>query len=83
MKYVRFLAKLLIIVGALNWGLIGFFQYNLVAALFGGDATTMARVIYSLVGLAGLYSILFLCKSCCCCCGCSKCSCSKKDNDQQ
>ncbi|SJZ31541.1 DUF378 domain-containing protein [Selenihalanaerobacter shriftii] len=54
------LALILIIVGALNWGSIGLFQYDLVAALFGGQASALSRAVYSLVGLAGLYSILFL-----------------------
>ena len=80
MKIIRFLAILLIIVGALNWGLVGFFQYNLVSDLFGGESSVISRVIFGLVGLAGLYSITFLCK---CCCSCkSSCECSKKDRDQ-
>ena len=49
----------LVIVGAINWGLIGFFNWNLVNAIFGGDTATasnwFSRVIYSLVGLSGLY----------------------------
>lgn len=52
------------IVGALNWGLIGFFNWNLVDAIFGGGAfeetSTASRVVYALVGLAGLASIAFL-----------------------
>jgi uncharacterized protein len=48
----------LVIIGALNWGLIGFFQWNLVAALFGGDvrpdSSGLSQVIYIAVGLAGL-----------------------------
>ncbi len=80
MKIIRFLAILLIIVGALNWGLVGFFQYNLVSDLFGGESSMISRIIFGLVGLAGLYSITFLCK---CCCSCkSSCECSKKDQDQ-
>ena len=83
MKVIRFLAILLIIVGALNWGLVGFFQYNLVSDLFGGESSMISRIIFGLVGLAGLYSISFLCK-CCCLCGTSggsSCSCGKKDRD--
>lgn len=52
-------ALILVIIGALNWGLIGLFQFDLVASLF-GEASTISRIIYSLVGIAGLYSITFL-----------------------
>ncbi|NLL69932.1 MAG: DUF378 domain-containing protein [Epulopiscium sp.] len=52
-----FLALLLIIIGALNWGLIGFFQFDLVATLFGGMSSWLSRIVYALVGLAGLYSL--------------------------
>ena len=48
-------AFVLVIIGALNWGLVGFLNFNLVDALFGFG--TIARVIYALVGLAGLWSI--------------------------
>lgn len=54
------LALLLVIIGALNWGLIGLFQFDLVAALFGGQASWLSRIVYSLVGLAGAYSISLL-----------------------
>ncbi|KXG77893.1 hypothetical protein AN619_03470 [Thermotalea metallivorans] len=54
------LALLLVIIGALNWGLIGLFQFDLVAALLGGQASVLSRIVYSLVGLAGAYSISFL-----------------------
>lgn len=54
------IALSLIIIGALNWGLVGLFQYDLVADLFGGQTAPLSRIIYSLVGVAGLYSILFL-----------------------
>ncbi|OCL26693.1 DUF378 domain-containing protein [Orenia metallireducens] len=57
------LALLLVIIGALNWGLIGLFGFDLVAAIsmtHFGDLNLMNRIIYSLVGLAGLYSISLL-----------------------
>ena len=61
------LAKTLLtlaIIGALNWGLIGFFNFNLVDAIFGGGAreetSGLSRVIYALVGLSGLASLFFL-----------------------
>ena len=53
------LALALIIVGALNWGGIGIFQYDLVAALFGGSAALGSRVVYTLVALAGIWAISF------------------------
>jgi uncharacterized membrane protein YuzA (DUF378 family) len=51
------IALTLVIVGAINWGLIGFFQFNLVEALFGGMNSWVSRIIYALVGLAGLYCL--------------------------
>lgn len=54
------LALILVIIGALNWGLIGLFQFDLVATLFGGQDAILSRIIYSLVGLAGIYSITLL-----------------------
>jgi uncharacterized membrane protein YuzA (DUF378 family) len=54
------LALLLVIIGALNWGLIGLFRFDLVAALLGGQASILSRIVYSLVGLAGAYSISLL-----------------------
>lgn len=57
-KIMNCIALTIVIIGAVNWGLIGFFGFDLVAAIF-GDMSGFSRVIYSLVGLAGLYSILF------------------------
>ncbi len=54
------LSLILIIIGALNWGLIGLFQFDLVAALFGGMSGVLSRVIYTIVGLAGLWGITLL-----------------------
>lgn len=54
------LALILMIIGSLNWGLIGLLGFDLVATLFGGPATLLSRIIYSLVGIAGLYSITLL-----------------------
>ena len=47
---------LLVVIGGLNWGLVGFFNFDLVATLF-GDMSTLTRVIYALVGLAALYEL--------------------------
>lgn len=54
------LALILMVIGALNWGLVGLLRFDLVAALFGGPQTLISRLIYTLVGLAGLYSISLL-----------------------
>ncbi len=56
------LALLLVIIGALNWGLIGLMQFDLVASLFGGQSSMLSRIVYSLVGLAGLWAITLLFK---------------------
>lgn len=47
----------LVIIGALNWGLIGFFRYDLVAAIFGGQLAVVSRILYALVGLAGIWAV--------------------------
>jgi len=49
-------AFVLMVIGALNWGLVGLFQFDLVATIF-GDMSTLSRIIYTLVGLSALYSI--------------------------
>ena len=54
------LALILVIVGALNWGSIGLFQFDIVAAIFGGQGAIFSRIIYTLVGLAGLWCISLL-----------------------
>ena len=54
------LALILSIIGSINWGLIGLFKFDLVAWIFGGQAATFSRIIYALVGLAGLWCITFL-----------------------
>ena len=54
------LALILVIIGALNWGLVSLFQYDLVASLFGGSDAFLSRLVYGLVALAGIYSIKFL-----------------------
>lgn len=56
------IALVLVIIGALNWGCIGLFGFDFVAALFGGQMSIASRIIYSLVGIAGLWSITLLFK---------------------
>ena len=55
MKTLDIVISVLLVVGGLNWGLWGIFQFDLVAALFGGNAATLSRIIYSLVGIAAAY----------------------------
>ncbi|MFB4163117.1 DUF378 domain-containing protein [Alteribacillus sp. JSM 102045] len=55
-------ALVLAIIGAINWGLIGFFGFDLIASIFGSQAAALSRVIYAIVGIAGLYCISLLFK---------------------
>ena len=57
MKILDSISAILIVVGALNWGLVGFFQFNVVDALFGA-ASVLSRIIYTLVGVAALYWVV-------------------------
>lgn len=54
MTTLHWAALVLVIIGAVNWGLVGLFQFDLVAALFGGQAAPLSRVVYTLVGVAGV-----------------------------
>ena len=56
------IALVLVIIGALNWGLIGIFQFDLVAWIFGGMGAVVSRIIYTLVALGGIWSISLLFK---------------------
>lgn len=56
---LRNLVLILIIIGALNWGLIGFFRYDLISSIFGGSYAVVSRVIFAIIGLAGIYAISF------------------------
>ena len=58
MKILSYIALTLVIIGALNWGLIGLLDYNLVDTLFGTNSF-LSSLIYSLVGLSGIYSFYF------------------------
>ncbi len=57
LKSIDVIAYALLLIGALNWGLVGFFGFNLVAYLF-GEMSALSRVVYALVGLAALYDIV-------------------------
>ena len=52
-------ALTLVILGAINWGLIGLFRFDLIATIFGGMEAIVSRIIYTLVALAGLYCLSF------------------------
>ena len=52
-------ALILSVIGCINWGLVGLFHFDLVAWLFGGSASLLSRIVYTLVGLAGLWCITF------------------------
>ena len=57
MKIIKIIAIILIIVGGLNWGLVGLFSFDLVAAIFGA-MSVISRIVYTLVGLAAVYIAL-------------------------
>jgi len=54
MKALKMIAIVLVIVGGLNWGLVGLFNFDLVAAIF-GDMSSLSIIVYTLVGLAAIY----------------------------
>ena len=58
-RFVDAIALTIAIIGAINWGLIGFFHFDLVAFIF-GEMSWLSRIIYALVGLASIYGITFL-----------------------
>lgn len=59
MKQVSWVATLLIVIGAINWGLVGVFEWNLVDAIF-GSGSTVSMIVYLLVGLSGIWGISLL-----------------------
>ena len=59
MKALNPIALILIIVGGLNWGLVGLFKFDLVAAIF-GDMSVLSRIVYVLVGIAAGYAVTLL-----------------------
>ena len=61
MKVIDYIALILVIIGAINWGLIGLFGFDLVATLF-GTMSVVSRIVYTLVGIAGLWCIRFFAK---------------------
>ncbi len=59
MKVINKIALVLIIIGAINWGLIGFFKIDVVALIF-GQMSVISRIVYALVGISGLWGIKLL-----------------------
>jgi len=57
MKFLDIVAAVLLVVGGLNWGLWGALEFDLVAAIFGGDTSIASKAVYILVGLAAVYQI--------------------------
>lgn len=62
MFVVDIIALVLLIIGGLNWGLVGIFQFDLVSWIFGGQGAMLARIVYTLVGISALWCISFLFK---------------------
>ncbi len=63
MKKVDLIAAVLVLVGALNWGLVAIAEFDLVATVFGmefGETNVASRIVYGLVGLAGVYGVVWL-----------------------
>jgi len=60
MKYLDIIALVLLIIGGINWLLIGLFEYDLVAAISGGSTAILAKIIYIVVGLCALYCLKFI-----------------------
>ncbi len=58
MKIIDYIAHVLIIIGAINWGLVGFFKFDLVQFIF-GEMSIWSRIIFAIVGIVGLYAISF------------------------
>jgi uncharacterized protein len=57
MKTVNLITLILVIIGGINWGLVGLFQFDLVAAIFGGQEAVLSRIVYILVGLSALWQM--------------------------
>ena len=63
MTVIDRIALILVVIGALNWGSVGLFQFDAVAWLCGGSATLLARIIYTVVALAGVWCISLIFRS--------------------
>lgn len=63
MRFINIITLLLVIVGGINWGLVGLAQFDLVAALFGGQTAPLARIVYILVGVSAVWQLIPLFRS--------------------
>lgn len=59
MKALNYIALVLVVIGALNWSLVGLFEFDLVGAMFGGMTSMLSRIIFTLVGIAGIWALTF------------------------
>lgn len=59
MKALNYIALILVVIGAINWGLVGIFQFDLIGAIFGSMTSVISRIIFTIVGIAGLWSLTF------------------------
>ena len=59
LKFLKYTAYVLVLIGALNWGLVGFFNFDLVAFIF-GEMTLLTRIVYTLVGISAIVSAIML-----------------------
>lgn len=62
-KFLEYASYILVLIGAINWGLVGIFEYDLVASLF-GDMSLLSRLIYTIVGLSAIISAITTYISC-------------------
>lgn len=63
MRALNIITLILVIVGGINWGLVGLFQFDLVAALFGGQDAALSRIVYILVGVSAVWQLVPLIRS--------------------
>lgn len=63
MRAINIITLFLVIIGGLNWGLVGLFEFDLVAALFGGQDSAPARIVYVLVGISAVWQLIPLMRS--------------------
>jgi uncharacterized membrane protein YuzA (DUF378 family) len=60
MKFMNTVSTILLVVGGLNWGLWGLFQYDVVASLLGGNTALLGKAVYGLIGLAAVFQVISL-----------------------
>lgn len=84
MKILNCIALIIILIGALNSGLWGFFHFDFIAWLFNETTTPwLTRIIYAIIGLAGIWGVIIFCKKCKCMCAHSpSCKCSEHKHSE-